>query len=433
MGRDLTSDLTKQYSTLFEKKGMKRLFSFVQDVYKSGKSREIVSFIVWEIFYKFGLFPKRDYLVFNQREAIKLDGKNLVNSEFDATMTRFFAGRGIHSERCDLNWKILYFHNGEIFGCLYPDDCDLYKSTDGGKTVVFVNRFPERIKSIFISSQNTIFVCLKGTVYKSSNQGNSFEKTLDLGSPISFFRFNNAMTETPNKILWAGEYGNIWDKSGWRKLAYLYMSSDDGKTWKKSDFLIQQGTNKHVHIVMYSRLLNRVMVADGDNYKRLWLSDPQGAPDFESPNWKPVNQFHIQMGGYTSVVESNGKIFFGTDYQGGTNFIVETTDGKKITKKIVPDPYRRSPIDNMILRKSRNGNEIWANLPFSTVNTKCLLMYSADHGISWNKVFEYDRSTHTVWLINASREISAELYFSIEDVRSKDRVVYKLADSEESG
>lgn len=429
MGRDLTSDLTKQYSTLFEKKGMKRLFSFVQDVYKSGKSREIVSFIVWEIFHKFGLFPKRDYLVFDKREAIKLDGKNLVNSEFDATMTQFFAGRGLHSVKCDLNWKILYFHNGEIFGCLYPDDCNLYKSMDGGKTVVFVNRFPERIKSIFISSQNTIFVCLKGAVYKSSDQGTSFEKTLDLGSPISFFRFNNAMTETPNKILLAGEYGNIWDKSGWRKLAYLYMSSDDGRTWKKSDFLIQQGTNKHVHIVMYSRLLNRVMVADGDNYKRLWLSDPLGVADFECPNWKPVNQFHIQMGGYTSVVESDGKIFFGTDYQGGTNFIVETTDGKKFTKKIVPDPYRRSPIDNMILRKSRNGDEIWANLPFSTANTKCLLMYSADQGISWNKVFEYDRSTHTVWLINASTEISTELFFSIEDVGSKERVVYKLADS----
>jgi len=429
MGRDLTSDLTKQYSTLFEKKGMKRIFSFVQDVYRSGKLREIISFAVWEIFHKFRLFPKSDYLAFDQREAIKLDGKNLVNSEFDVTMNRFFADRGLHSVRCDLNWKLLYFYNGEIFGCLYPDDCDLYKSMDGGKTVVLVNKFPERIKSIFISSQNTIFVSLKGSVYKSSNHGKSFEKTLDLGSPISFFRFNNAMTETPSRTLLAGEYGNIWDKTGWRKLAYIYISSDDGKSWKKSDFLIQKGTNKHVHIVRYSKLLDKLMVADGDNYKRLWLSESLNGSDPENPNWKPVNKFHIQMGGYTSVVETGGKILFGTDYQGGTNFIVETKDGKKFAKMIIPDPYRRSPIDNMVLRKSKSGDEIWANLPFSTANTKCLLMYSADHGKSWHKVFEYNRSTHTVWLINSSTEISDELYFSIEDVRSKDRVVYRIVDS----
>jgi len=170
------------------------------------------------------------------------------------------------------------------------------------------------------------------------------------------------------------------------------------------------------------------MMADGDNYKKLWLSDPLDASDPENPNWKPVNRFHIQMGGYTSVVESDGRIFFGTDYQGGTNFIVETTDGKKFTKKIIPDPYRRSPIDNMVLRKSKAGEEIWANLPFSTPNTRCLLMYTADNGKSWNKVFEYNRSTHTVWLINSSTQISDELYFSVEDLRSKDRVVYRIAD-----
>ncbi len=429
MGRDLTSDLTKQYSTLFEKKGIKKIFSFAQDVYKSGKSREIISFAVWEILHKLRLFPRKDYLVFDKREAIKLNSKNSIDSEFDAVTTQFFASNGLHAVKCELNWKLLYFHHGEIFGSLYPDDCDLYKSLDGGKTVVFVNRFPESIKSIFVSSQNTIFICLKGSLYRSSDQGKSFEKTLDLGSPISFFRFNNAITETPNKVLLAGEYGNIWDKTGWRKLAYIYISSDDGKTWKTSDFLIQKGTNKHVHIVKYSRILNKVMVADGDNYKKLWLSDPLNGTDFENPNWNPVNKFHIQLGGYTAVVESNGKVIFGTDYQGGTNFLVETRDGRQFSKKIVPDPYRRSPIDNMVLRKSKTGEEIWANLPFSTPNSKCLLMYTADNGKSWNKVLEYNRSTHTVWLINSSTEISNELYFSVEDVRSKDRVVYKITDN----
>jgi len=428
MGRDLTSDLTKQYSTLFEKKGVKKLFSFAQDVYKSGKLREIISFAVWEVFHRFGLFPKKDYLLFDNGEAINLDNTGLAGQEFDAKITQFFKSRELGAVRCELNWKLYYIDKGEVFGCLYPDDCDLYKSIDGGKSATLVKKFPERIKSIFISSRKTIFVCLKGSVYKSSDHGGLFEKILDLGSSISFFRFNNAMTETPDKVLWIGEYGNIWDKDGWRKLAHIYFSFDDGNTWRKSDFLIQRGTNKHVHIVRYSTILNKLMVADGDNYKRLWLGDSSNGSDFRNPVWQPVNKFHIQMGGYTSVVETGGKIIFGTDYQGGTNFIVETTDGKKFTKKIVPDPYRRSPVDNMVLRKSKSGNEIWANLPFSTTGTKCLLMYSTNNGKSWNKVFEYNRSAHTVWLISSSTEIANEVCFSVEN-SNKERVVYRIADS----
>jgi hypothetical protein len=152
--------------------------------------------------------------------------------------------------------------------------------------------------------------------------------------------------------------------------------------------------------------------------------------EFEKPKWKAVNKFHIQMGGYTSFVESNGRILFGTDYQGGTNFLVETKDGRKFTKRIVPDPYRRSPIDNMVLRKSKQGDEIWANLPYSnsTARTKCLLMYSADDGKSWTKVFEYSRTTHTVWLISSSNEITQDLYLSIEDLKNGTRHVYRIFD-----
>lgn len=422
-------DLTKQYSGLFQRRGLKRVFSLAQDIYKFGKFRELVSFTVWELYHRFGLFPKNGYLVFNNHEAIKLAENGAAGLDLDKKINEFFESRGLCATKSEHNWKLLYTNNkGEIFGSLYPNDSELYKSIDGGRSVIFVQRFQESIKSLFISSQDTIFVCVKGSIYKSSDGGVSFKKTLDLGSPISFFRFNNAMTETPNKTLVIAEYGNIYDKNGWKKLAYLYYSSDDGETWKTSDFLIQKGTNKHVHIVKYSRLLNKLVMADGDNYKRLWLSDNLDATNAENPSWKPVNRFHIQMGGHTSVVESGGKIFFGTDYQGGTNFILESADGKKFVRKIVPDPYRRSPIDNMVLRKSKTGNEIWANLPFSTATTKCLLMYTADHGKTWNKIFDYNRSTHTVWLISSSNEIADALYFSIEDSRNKTRAVYRVAD-----
>lgn len=426
MGRELT----KRYLSPSGKKKLKNPVSFIRDVYKSGKSREIISFMVWEVFYKIGLFQKEKYLPFNNSDAIILNDGIINDLEFNKKLNRFFEIQGLNIRNSNQNWKYLFINkNKEIFGCLYPDDQELYKSVDNGDSIYLVHRFPDSIKSIYVSSQNRIFVCIPGFVYVSSDNGDSFRKTLDLGSPVSFFRHNNGITETPDNTLIIVEYGNIWDENGWRKLAYMYFSSDNGETWDRSDFLITKGTNKHVHLVKYSKLLNKIFVADGDNKKKLWISDEVNSSNSNKPHWNLVNKFHIQMGGYTSVIENDGKIVFGTDYQGGTNFIVETTDGKRFTKRVVPDPYRRSPIDNMVQRKTKKGTEIWANLPYSQAGSKCLLMYSEDGGQSWNKVLEYSRSTHKVWLLNSSREVSNVLYFSIEDSKNNDRIVCKIADN----
>lgn len=422
--------LTKRHSLFFEKK-IKNPFLFIHDIYKYGKFRELVSFIVWEIFHKLRLFPKDQYLKFNNSEALILEDEGLNDSAFGERINHFFRSRELNISKSDHNWKLLFINenNKEIFGCFYPDDRELYKSTDNGESIIFIKKFPEQIKSIFVSSQNTVFVCVKGAVYKSPDNGNSFKKTLDMGSSESFFRHNNAITETPDKGIIIGEYGNIVEKNGWRQLAYLYFSSDDGESWQRSDFLIKKGVNKHVHLVKYSKLFNKIFMADGDNFKTLWVSDTIDLNNLQDPqHWKPVNRFHIQMGGHTSVIETDEKVVFGTDYQGGTNFVIETKDGEKFTNRIVPDPYRRSPIDNMVQRKSKTGNEIWANLPYSIANTRCLLMYSKDGGESWNKVIEYSRASHKVWLLNSSNDIADELYFSIENSKKDDRVVYKITD-----
>ncbi len=411
---------------------MQNPFAFVYDIYKYGKISEALSFAVWELRHRLKLFPKARYLQLTNSGTVKLGKDTLTHSDFGANLDHFFESRNLSLVRCRHNWKVLFIsHAEEIFGCVYPNDTDLYKSLDNGESITFLKRFPEPIKSIFISSQNAIFVCVKGAVYRSADGGESFEKAFDLGSPESFFRHNNGMTETPGGDLIVGEYGNVWTKKGWQQLAYLYLSSDNGETWHTTDFLIKGGTNKHVHLVKYSALFNKIFMADGDNYKKLWVSDALTTADLQdAARWEPVNRFHIQMGGYTSVVESGNKILFGTDYQGGTNFIVESTTGDTFTKRIVPDPYRRSPIMNMVQRRSNNGTEIWAYLPYSTAKTKCLLMYTADGGESWNKVIEYSSATHKVWLINASNQIGDVLYFSIEDVTNGERIVYKVADQE---
>jgi len=199
--------------------------------------------------------------------------------------------------------------------------------------------------------------------------------------------------------------------------------------WERSDFLQKKGANKHIHIVWYSKLLNKIIVADGDNKKRLWICDALNSLDLKNPSrWKLVNKFHIQMGGHTSIAESDGKILFGTDYMGGTNFILESTDCEKFSKKIVPDPYRKSPIMQLVQRKSKKRNEIWALLPYSTSSSKSLLMYTINNGISWSKVIEYSGTMHGVQLIGSSNKIQDVLYFSVRNVKNNNRVVYKIAD-----
>ena len=424
MGRAITT----RHSSLFNKT-LRSPFLFLQDIYQYGKARELSSFLVWELRHRLRLFPSKQYLAFLNDDAVVLDERVPDHEGFTDTLCRFLQRQGLSAAPSPLDWKYLFLNNGDMVGSLHHDHRSLFRSTDHGKSVARVHTFSEPIKSLFITSRNTILVCVTGAVYRSADNGASFHHCLTLGSQASFFRHNNGMTETPNGMLAVAEYGNVWDDTRWRKLAYLYFSTDDGESWERSDFLIQQGTNKHVHLVKYSKLLNRLFVADGDNKKKLWVSSPLDSPSFRTGTpWTAVNRFHIQLGGYTSVVETDDQVIFGSDYQGGTNFLVSTKDGRKYDKRIVPDPYRRSPIDNMAQRKSKAAREIWATLPYSTANSKSLLMYSANGGADWRKVIEYKRAVHNVSLVSTSTEVTDQLFFSVENLKTGGRTVYGIAD-----
>jgi hypothetical protein len=161
MGRDLT----KRYSALLEKKGLKNPLLLVRDIYEYRKFSEVGSFIVWELLHRLRLYPKKKYLSLNS-EPLTLKTQRLDDPEFTSTIEDQFKSRGLSIARVDRDWKVLFIKDDkQLLGCLYPDDTDLYKSVDGGESLVLLERFPERIKSIFVSSQDTVFVCVKGAVY----------------------------------------------------------------------------------------------------------------------------------------------------------------------------------------------------------------------------------------------------------------------------
>jgi len=410
--------ITKKYSHLADKKGLAKVwylglsfFPLVKDVIKSGKAREISSFAIWEVQHKMGLFSKSKYVEFETKSPFMLkEGMDVEALDF----SNFLEGMPFTIEKVR-NWKV--FHKDSkntIYGCLASENTTIYKSDDNGVTLEKLHIFNKEIKAVFVSQEDIVFVNTKGMIYRSDDAGKTFEESLALSEEDSSIFHHYGMTQIPSGELLVGEYGNVAKNGAWANIAYIYGSSDLGKTWERSDFLKRQGVNKHVHMIKYSKLLDRVILADGDNKKQLWISKDLKNYVFSENPWDLKTHLHIQMGGYTSMVEVGDSLIFGTDYLGGTNFLVETKDGKKFDKKVIPDPYRRSPVHDLIKRTVDDKEEIWSVLNNPNASSaKCLLMYSANGGESWQRVIEYDGTKHLIMINSGDLKPSNTISFAL--------------------
>lgn len=174
-------------------------------------------------------------------------------------------------------------------------------------------------------------------------------------------------------------------------------------------------------------------MTDGDNRKQLWLNSKLA--DFSNKSqWQLINQFHVQTGGYTSMAETTKSTLFGSDYLGGTNFIIGTLDGKSYKKRVLPDPYRYSPVMHMTTRASAKCTEIWAS-SYSCLSSeaKSLLMYTKDSGTHWSKIIDFDGTQSEVSIVSACKNgvNSSALYVSVNkynhNLKRYHYGVYKLA------
>ena len=418
---------------------IKFLWAFLLDIKRVGKVRELVSFLLWEITHKLRFYQVGNkYVQFTNDTCLTLSNEGAWSA--GETMTgSFLAAQGLCFQPVAINWKYCVERaDGLLLGCCYEDLTTLYRSDDESKSAVCLYKFNDPITSVFLSQYNGLFVCSNGVVYKSTNDGKSFTRTLQLSTPISYFLFNNGMTELPDQTLIIGEYGSLWYGKSWQNLAFLYYSSDGGDTWHTSDFLIRQGVNKHIHVVKYSAYLQSIVLTDGDNKKQIWqnttLSHFNSKANNRKAGWQLINKYHHQTGGYTSMAETDEAVLFGSDYLGGTNFIVKTLNGERFDKLVLPDPYRRSPVMNMRARQSQTGNEIWA-ASYSCLSgeAKSLLMCTTDSGKSWARVIEFDGAKHEVRLASTTQSSSGTLYISITsfDIQGDQHQhrVYKLTNS----
>jgi len=381
---------------------MKKIISFIAHIYKNDKFAELLSFIIREIKYFFG-FYKKITMRFNQAPLLCLENNHLD----DLQSTPFLV-------KTDVNWFLQFSDNDKIYGTTDDNPNTLYVCINGKLTELFY--FTDRILSIFISSKKVIFICTYGKLYRSTDAGYTFSIVLNFSSTQSYF-LQDSFTENDKGELFVGEYVNAYNKK-WHFGAYLYYSRDNGTNWKKFDFLKQKNINKHIHLVKWNKKLQGLILTDGDNKKKLWYNrsgNYQSITQNSNSGWEDITKIHIRNGGYTTYVESNGKAIFGTDYNGGTNFIAMTSDLYKFTKQIVPDPYRRSVFASMLNIYRTNQPQIWAVLHGEeSKNAKSLLMMSIDNGKTWNRIIEYNGDSFKIKILNTNN-VSEELFINIEN------------------
>ena len=312
------------------------------------------------------------------------------------------------------NWSYSVENCSSLWGCLFEDQTKLYQFKSR-KKLVECYRFDNKITGLYIDSLNNIYACVKGIIYKSKDNGYTFRKVLKLSTNNSYF-LKDAFTETPRGELFVGEYANIWKENNWVFVGYLYHSKDNGDNWEVLDFLKYQNVNKHIHIIKWSNIINGLILSEGDNKKRIWFTrsdtNLNTTSNTSEDGWKKVNKYHIQKGGHTSMVELNGEILFGSDYMGGTNFLISTKDMLQFNEKVVPNPHRRCLFRRMMVRINQDDkSEIWANLNFEYGGgVKCLIMVSIDSGRTWEKVIQYNGKQFKARIISYSNHTAEELY-----------------------
>jgi hypothetical protein len=428
-GRELAC-LAQQFQQIKTgRAGVRGLVRLLYGILAGGKVVETISFSLWELSFRLGLMRRIEF-----DDNVVLD----PGSDWTQIGARLSASGslGLRVARHRHSWKQIFFGaEGKGYGCSCESPRDLYlQETD--QRIRLLQSFPVEILAIYVSAESVVFVSLgDGSIHRSLDAGSTFSVSLLLATDKSFLRFDHGMTETPDGQLIVGEYGNVPRGVRWESIAFLYYSNDQGGSWRRSDILIQRGANKHVHLVRYSRLIDAVILTDGDNKKRIWKSKPRSDRSGQL-EWELMNRFHLQTGGYTSMVELEEKLLFGTDYHGGTNFVVETRDGRKLSRSAVPDPYRRCPIFGMAKRSSASGVEVWATLHNSVdPKVKSLLMCTRNAGRSWTRVIEYDGTRHRIHLVSAANKLQKTIYFHVTALvagAERGLATFKVADPTQS-
>ena len=169
-------------------------------------------------------------------------------------------------------------------------------------------------------------------------------------------------------------------------------------------------------MVKYSRRFDRLLVTDGDKRKQSYwvgLIDQMKPRDFKGARFDSF----ARGGGHTAFAETENATLLGTDYRIAPNSIICMRSSKDSNARMLPRPYRHSPVLNMICMKYRAGTITFAYLQGGLCH-RCqnALIYSDDDSENWYRLIEFDKYVH-FYIANAQQGANRSLVLSFSNTK----------------
>jgi len=321
-----------------------------------------------------------------------------------------------------IKWKfITESANGTIFGTTHDRSSVLQRGDNLWSTPTELFDFRKPIFAIFISSSGHLFVATQGVVHLSKNGGRHFDAVLHLSHCDSTVWHNHGIDETPQGLIVIGEYGSIVERnrarSFWKSVAYLYVTRDDGESWRRIDYLARHCESKHVHLVKYSRHFRRLVVTDGDKRKQsYWIAPINEEWNFNEGRFDSF----IWGGGHTAFAETSNGMLLGTDYRVAPNSIICLRSTQNGSARMLPSPYRRSCVLNMYSINDGAGSITFAYLNNLRDRRQSALIYSNDGADSWNRLIVFNGWDVDFSIANAQQGVDRSLVISFINRTSRE-------------
>ena len=302
----------------------------------------------------------------------------------------------------------------------------LYKSPDQGTTWQLIHNFGSGIYYVYISKQDYIFVSPDTNadptnlgVWRSEDGGQTWANVLPLPTDCTTM----TMVEDSNGKLFVGVYTVGYYAAN----AAIYRSSDSGTTWNR---VYYDSNARHIHCVAVDPANNYVYASVGDvrvGYfdGTQWTSWPnsyviRSTSDGNAGTWTRLLQGTAGTGDpqivAISVIDKENEDgtlspsarLFGTDYDNG--LIYRTTDDA--TFRVVLDTGAQSY--GFWFRINNLNGVIYASFLGGDSSTRTAGIWtSSDNGVSWTKYMSFPVDQPNQGSMTASNFHDGTLYFSV--------------------